>query len=328
MAAVDALWLLVSHGCVPRMKTRIFISCGQRKYTDEAELALKIAEQLKDDFDPYVAVVEQSVRGLRENIFNQLRTSEYFLFIDFKREEVLGSGQSISPNGIKGQERIYRGSLFTHQELAIASYLDLETLAFHEKGIAEADGMRGIMQLNSELFSNRQDLPDKVVARVREKWTAGWKNELTVEASRETGGYSQSGQGPNLYHYHLKIHNNHRSKIARDCCVFVEKWENMQTNEIKNYETVPLKWGGALTPTATILQGTTRRFDSFQIPEIDPSRIIFRGFSDSGEFRPEIIQPGTHRITYAIVSSNFETVRKTVEITTARTAPDAIVRLL
>ena len=209
------------------MKTRIFISCGQRKHTDEAELALKIADRLKDDFDPYVAVVEQSVRGLRENIFNQLRTSEYFLFIDFKREEVLDPKLPFLRKRRNGRKRIYRGSLFTHQELAIASYLELETIAFHESGIAEADGMRSIMQLNSEAFSSRRDLPDRVVARVREKWVAGWKNELTVEASPDTGGYSQSGQGLKLYHFHLRIRNNHRNKIARDCCVFLERWENL-----------------------------------------------------------------------------------------------------
>src|SRR5580700_1292564 len=98
------------------MKTRIFISCGQRKNTDEAELAQKIAERLEKefDFDPYVAVLEQSVRGLRENIFNQLRTSEYFLFIDFRREEIVDSDSSATRKEASERKPAYRGSLFTH----------------------------------------------------------------------------------------------------------------------------------------------------------------------------------------------------------------------
>jgi hypothetical protein len=50
----------------------------------------------------------------------QLETSDYFLFIDFKRERIR------CPN-------IFRGSLFTNQELAIASFLGLESIVFQEK---------------------------------------------------------------------------------------------------------------------------------------------------------------------------------------------------
>jgi len=70
-------------------KARIFISYGQRKQTNETEIAKKIADELEHmGFDPYVAVQEQTLRGVKENIF-QLANSEYFIFIDFKREKLL-----------------------------------------------------------------------------------------------------------------------------------------------------------------------------------------------------------------------------------------------
>jgi hypothetical protein len=57
-------------------RARVFISCGQSKESDEVQVAAGIAARLeKLGFDPYIAVAEQTLRGLRENIFEQLRTS-------------------------------------------------------------------------------------------------------------------------------------------------------------------------------------------------------------------------------------------------------------
>lgn len=181
-------------------------------------------------------------------------------------------------------KRAYRGSLFTHQELAIASYLELDIIAFHERGILESDGMRRVMQLNSELFSNRKKLAGRVMARVEKSWSSEWRNELVITLPIKKCGYSKQPTGPGLFFYHLVVRNMHRSKIAHDCSVFVESWENLGTKELRQYETVPLKWGGAVTPTATILPKGVRTFDAFQIFQEQPSRVIFQGFSDSGSF--------------------------------------------
>ena len=61
-------------------RSRIFISCGQSKESDEIQIAREIGNRLTIlGFDPYIAVDVQDLRGLRENIFEQLRTSEYSL---------------------------------------------------------------------------------------------------------------------------------------------------------------------------------------------------------------------------------------------------------
>jgi hypothetical protein len=66
------------------LRARVFISCGQSKGTSEIDIAHRIAERLEEEgFDPYVAVEEQTLVGLTENIFGRLRNSEYFLFVDF-----------------------------------------------------------------------------------------------------------------------------------------------------------------------------------------------------------------------------------------------------
>jgi hypothetical protein len=74
-------------GANPR--ARVFISCGQNKVTDEERIAREIGLRLSElGYDPYIAIQEQTLRGLKENIFGRLEESEYFIFIDFKREEL------------------------------------------------------------------------------------------------------------------------------------------------------------------------------------------------------------------------------------------------
>jgi hypothetical protein len=133
---------------------RIFISCGQSKESDEIHVAREISVRLeKLGFDPYIAVAEQTLRGIRENIFEQLRKSEYFLFVDFKRELLADS-------------QVHRGSLFSHQELAIASLLEIEVAAFQEKGVKKTDGLMQFMQTNAHEFTDKNLLPDAVANKI------------------------------------------------------------------------------------------------------------------------------------------------------------------
>ena len=109
----------------PEDTAQIFISCGQSKNSDEITIAKDIATRLDNaGFRTYVAVAEQILQGVAENIFHQLSKSEYFVFVDFKREYL----NSMTPP-------THRGSLFSHQELAVAHYLGLDVLALQEKGV-------------------------------------------------------------------------------------------------------------------------------------------------------------------------------------------------
>src|SRR5437763_7178299 len=127
------------------MAARVFISCGQSKDTNEVETARQIGQRLRQlGFSPYIAVEEQTLRGLQENIFEQLRRSEYFIFVDFKRER-LGD---TSPSA-------HRGSLFSHQELAIASFLEIPVIALQETGVKRDDGIIRFLQANAVPFSDR-----------------------------------------------------------------------------------------------------------------------------------------------------------------------------
>jgi len=163
-----------------KLKARIFISCGQRKDTNKIEIVHRIKERLtKIGFEVYIAVEEQTLRGVKENIFTQLEKSEYFIFIDFKRERIIN------------EEEIHRGSLFCHQELAIASYLDIPLLAFQEKGIKCEDGLMGFLQGNSIDFTDRHLLPNVISDEIQQyNWDPHWKNKLYI--SREIDDFKSN----------------------------------------------------------------------------------------------------------------------------------------
>src|SRR6266566_4900583 len=141
------------------LRARVFISCGQSKHSDEVETAQKISRRLQElGFDPYIAVEEQTLRGLKENIFSQIENSEYFVFVDFKREQL-----------VSNDPPMHRGSLFSHQELALASFLDIPVLAFQETRVRPSDGILRFLQANCIPFTDRHLLANVIADAVQER---------------------------------------------------------------------------------------------------------------------------------------------------------------
>src|SRR3989304_10492068 len=102
------------------MAGKVFLSCGQ-SLPAEKETALKIKEILEKEYGLkcYVAFKVQSLSDIMK-ITEELKNSDYYLFIDFIREINKPQGIPIS--------------IFTHQELAIAQHVRFENIiAFQQK---------------------------------------------------------------------------------------------------------------------------------------------------------------------------------------------------
>ena len=99
---------------------RVFISCGQRNQREKAIGRAVYDYFINKGFEAYFADRVHSPDALTANIFNFIKQSEYFVFIDFKRDE-LSDGE-------------YRGSLFVNQEIAISTFLGIQGVGFYEKG--------------------------------------------------------------------------------------------------------------------------------------------------------------------------------------------------
>jgi hypothetical protein len=304
------------------MNAKIFLSCGQKD--DEKELANRIAKRLESlrapgqagpdtGFHCYVAVADQSLEGLRENIFRQLETSEYFIFLDFKRDPLGTSGEC-------------RGSLFTNQELAVASFLSKPAILFQEAGVRKLDGMLASFQSNLLTFHDRGRLEDLIAGVVEEKlrsgeWSTGWKDQLVIEVpTARFSGTAEAlpGSRPGLTEfYHLGVRNLHNAKVALHCCVLLESiqprdWDGI----VAPFDPVELKWAGAppTLPSVIVPASAMRLFDCFKIRHDAPATIEFQTLTDSTEFSPVIRQPGIYDITYCVSSSNMQLARRTVRI--------------
>jgi hypothetical protein len=96
-------------------KARVFLSCGQQKGTEEVPIAQRIKTKLERmGFQPYIAVGEQTLKGVKDNIFSRLVESEYLIFIDFKREELMEITEKGEPKTIW-----HRGGLFSLDRISL-----------------------------------------------------------------------------------------------------------------------------------------------------------------------------------------------------------------
>jgi hypothetical protein len=239
------------------------------------------------------------LKGLKENILAQLASSEYFLFIDFKREKLETSD-------------LHRGSLFCHQELAIASFLDMPLIAFQENGVKREDGLLGFLQSNSIMFADKLTLPDVVADTVKARdWNPNWKNALVLE--RETGQFTDARQYPegiDARFFHVKVRNQNPYRQARSCYAYVKAIENLGTHAVLELsgKSVELKWAGYVLPNALILPSSHRFLDGVIVDHNRPTRARFNTFSDSTEFMAFVDGPGDYVITYIVCSENFPSI--------------------
>lgn len=280
-------------------RTKIFISCGQRDNTDEVKVAQRIADLLDGKgYEPYVAKMIQSLGALTEEIYKQIETSEYLLFIDFKRERVCNQSNTIQ----------HRGSLFSHQELAVASYLGKECLIFRQPGLV-LEGIQSFVITNPIEFSSFEDLLSKINKEVDDKWQSGWKDELQLKRAEpvfQDAIMPVENQKLMTRWYHASVSNNHHTKHARNCYAYILDIDcGLGGNLLKrNIET---HWSGYERPAITILPGDYRDIDIFfYFLEGDDGRLFFNSFTTSGHYHPmplEIEKSKTFLVK--VVSDNF-----------------------
>jgi hypothetical protein len=273
------------------LRARVFISCGQSKETDEAQVARDIGARLRDlGYCAYIAVDVQDLHGLRENIFDQLRKSEYFLFIDFKRERLRDCDY-------------HRGSLFSHQELAIASLFEIDVVAFREKDVKPQDGLARYLHLNETEFSDKSMLPDEVIGVVQRRgWRPNWRNELVLEASPRPVDY----KGAECFH--VRVKNHHRDKLALNCSAYLEKVIKLPNTEREMPdEMLECKWAATPLPRVSIPAGKSRRFD---VCYAQANEVVFPPITDTPEYIFRIPrEEESYELSYLVTSDNFPPVR-------------------
>jgi hypothetical protein len=149
------------------MPARIFLSCGQHT-VEERQTASNVQFILSGrGFDVYVAINAQTILEINAGIIGELKNSDCYLFINFRREAVDGG---------------FRGSLFSNQELAIAYALGFDRiLVINQKNIRR-EGLLGYIGNNAEEFETFSECCDVVIRALdRAKWTATYSRRLLAD---------------------------------------------------------------------------------------------------------------------------------------------------
>lgn len=232
--------------------------------------------------------------------------SEYFLYIDYKRERV--------------EERrgkaFNRSSVFCAQELAVAKYLNLEVLPFQQVGVRR-EGIVSSIALNPIKFKTKKGLTEKIIKEVAHRWKHGWKNQLFLENSKNSPAdavvRSNSGERPGLW-YHVAVENHHRDRMAHHCVGYIEKIIAPDGSNITRDILIEQKWRAVMSESATIPASRTRDLDGVHIFQDQPT-IAYPGINgfiaDSEELLYTLKGPGKFEISFVVFSDDFKPARDT-----------------
>jgi len=290
-------------------KARVFISCGQRD--GEKQYGLKCQEYLKGrSFETYFAEKVQSLDALTENIFRHLRNSEYAVFIDFRRDSVGADGK-------------FRGSMFVNQELAIAAFLQIESIVFHQSEVRR-EGVADYLIAKPVHFSTEEEFLSQLQKETRD-WHSNWRNELALrslikipDVKLKYPGQDAIPPGWQLSDmtdwYHLPVKNEHQDKYARNCAAYITEITDLGSGKITKPDSFELVWAGTGLYEKRILPQTASEIDAFYIVHSQDVIRFHHRPSTSSQFSIPSLPMGSYLITYLVISENFESVIKTLKI--------------
>jgi hypothetical protein len=294
-------------------KARVFISSGQSTRNKDGLSEKKVVSDIRKKLETlgyqvYIAVEQHSLDAFTRNIISKLEKCEYYLFIDFVREGLETETES--------SRKIHRGSLFTHQELGIATALQRKrSLFFQEKGIIKRDGIVGFIQANPIEFDDRRKLANVVLRTIRhEGWMPNWTNELVMSRSIQEHEDAIFRPINDLARwYHIKVENCNPRETALGCLAYLKWKKRLPKGRIQTPEPVEFKWKGMKTQGVNISPGSSRYLDALLVFHRTPQTIrlsINQFLVDFSGYHVEytITGPGNFLLEFVIYSSNFSPV--------------------
>jgi hypothetical protein len=284
------------------MKSKVFISCGQSAQI-EKDLAKKIKDWfISNDFNAYVAITTQSIQDVNSGIIEELKSSDYYVFIDFKREQI--------------GDNIYRGSLFTNQELAIAYLLDFEKVAFIRHKDIKLEGISQYMLSNALTYENENEIFDKLTNYIKEsQWTTQYTRHLHIKELNFPGPFTYTDhRGQRQCHIlTLSIVNKRHDIAAYNTVARLEKIESEKETKNSpdmNYLKVTGKGGynQIIWPTG---EGA---IDLLNVTYNDPEKIYLNSSSDIHPISPIIYKAGQYILHYSILAQDFPLLKFKLQI--------------
>jgi hypothetical protein len=306
------------------MRSRVFVSCGQHQ-EGERKLAGKLGQLLRArGFDVYIAIDVQTILEINTGIIQELKNCDCYLFVNFRRNQI---------------GEMYRGSLFSNQELAIAYALGFERiLVINQSGIL-SEGMLEYIGNNTETFAGFDDCCETVERALdRSGWNSEYSRRLRADNLRFFDHLIQYGNLVGRFLY-IDIQNNRPDIAALEatgrCSEFARVGQSFQPCPIRS----PLKATGRPGFSHTIFPSSHEAFDllcigtygeplelNFLAPPVSGDVVrspVMRGRPgvflnsalDVAGGRPLPITPGAWTLRYEFFAINFPVLSVSIELT-------------
>lgn len=282
------------------MPGKVFISCGQVS-DEERQAASTISAWLKSEgFDPYVAIETQSIQDVNSAIIDSLKVADYYIFIDNAREQI-----GVDCKGCP----IYRGSLFTHQELSIACVFQFERGIYLQEEGVQLEGIGKYILSNALRFSSKSE----IIELIKHEFSIrDWKPDY----SRHLIPVNLVCAGPWQYVDHTGTYQHHIWHISimslrHDLAAFnaVARLNEIVFEDGKKSLSPDrnfLKWASKIRAySATILPRDAAKFDLLAIDQRDNASVFLHSEEDRPPRQPVIDEPGNYTLRYQVFSKGF-----------------------
>ncbi len=280
------------------MPGKVFISCGQAT-EEEKKVARKIRNWLRGrkGFDPYVAIETQSIQDVNSGIIANLKSADYYVFVDFRREKICDSPQE------------YRGSLFTNQELAIAYTLGFDEVIYLQQSNIRLEGIGKYLLSNAIKFNSLEEVPRLVGQEIRRRgWNPKYSRHLvpksiyilqnSLQYSDHTGRYNQ-------YICHVEVENRRYDYGAFSTIALLDRVELPSKTTISPDRSY-LKWAGQSGYERTIIPRGSAKFDAFAIDnQLGYDTVWLHSSADVYPRQPILHGRGQYTLHYQVFAQGF-----------------------
>jgi len=274
------------------MAGKVFISCGQR-LGKEKKIALAVKKLLKSKFqlDSYIAFKVQGLNDIM-TITKELRSSDYYLFIDFVRRQK--------------QPEDFHISLFTHQELALAHHLGFKDMIALQQEGAPSDGFIRYLLINPEPFRGKVDLLAKLMKLVRAKrWSPGFSRNLVIVEQGFTPiiRYRDHTGECTAQVWEARIQNRRPDAAAVGAVCILDHINKRDGTDVPSPDRSYLKWSGQAGYERAILPKDYAVIDLFAL-RTDRPGIFLLSLRDTPR-EPIVTEDGEYKLFYKLFSQGF-----------------------
>jgi hypothetical protein len=305
------------------MPSKVFISCGQAS-ADERAVAAQMSKWFTEHgFHPYVAIQAQSIQDVNNAIISELKAADYYIFIDFPRETLGGNNDGI-----------HRGSLFTHQEMAIAYILGFERVLFLRHKDVMLEGLLQYTASNAMIFSTSQEITGIVERAIAERgWTPEYTRHLiaaNLRWSEDIIQYRSHSTGEVFVGRFLSIDiQNHRSDIAAyNTVARLDTIKDANENLLPVIDHSSLKANGQPGYANTIWPKSHGAFDLL-FAKIEPKGSVYLNSSLDLTPKPAIIdRTGFYVLCYEVLAESFPILKFSIQLEVANDAQASQAKLL